>query len=107
MRRVPAAWSGLAALAAVAYVLVAATFLVTGGKPYYLAGLYPVLLAAGAEPVLRWAGRGAAWARRALLAPAHSGHNSYWSWGPPPEDAATHPRRRPAPHRPAPPGPRP
>ena len=27
----------------------------TGAKPYYLAGLFPVLLAAGAEPVLAWA----------------------------------------------------
>jgi 4-amino-4-deoxy-L-arabinose transferase-like glycosyltransferase len=40
---------------AVAYVLLACLFLVTGGKPYYLAGLYPVLLAAGADPVLAWA----------------------------------------------------
>jgi hypothetical protein len=23
------------------------------------------------------------------LAPAHSGHNAYWEWGPPPEDAGT------------------
>ena len=30
----------------------------TGGKPYYLAGLYPVLLAAGAQPVLDWARAG-------------------------------------------------
>jgi hypothetical protein len=46
---------------AVAYAVLALVFLVTGGKPYYLAGLYPLLLAAGAEPVLRrvggwWAG---------------------------------------------------
>jgi len=40
---------------AVAYVLLAVVFMATGGKPYYLAGLYPVLLAAGAEPVVRWA----------------------------------------------------
>ncbi len=39
---------------AVAYPLLAVVFLVTGGKPYYLAGLYPVLLAAGAVPTLRW-----------------------------------------------------
>ncbi len=39
---------------AVAYPLLAVVFLVTGGKPYYLAGLYPVLLAAGAAPTLRW-----------------------------------------------------
>ena len=156
---------------AVAYVLVAAVFLLTGGKPYYLAGLYPVLLAAGATPVLGWARRGARRTRMALLGaalvlslavagflflplvpvdrlaaspvvevnydagetvgwpafaatlakvrervpagervavltrnygeagavdhflpalgPAHSGHNSYWTWGPPPEEATT------------------
>ena len=42
---------------AVAYVVLLAVFLVTGGKPYYLAGLYPVLLAAGAEPTLAWSRR--------------------------------------------------
>ena len=154
---------------AVAYVLLAVVFMLTGGKPYYLAGLYPVLLAAGAAPVLAWARRSAA--RTALVAaaltlslasaaflilplvpadrlagspvlavnydagetvgwpalaatvaevrgrvppgervavltanygeagavdhflpelgPAHSGHNSYWTWGPPPDDATT------------------
>jgi hypothetical protein len=30
-------------------------FVATGGKPYYLVGLYPVLLAAGADPVVAWA----------------------------------------------------
>jgi hypothetical protein len=156
---------------AVAYVLVAVLFLVTGGKPYYLAGFFPVLLAAGAPAVVEWARRGARRVRSGLLvaalavslamsaplmlplvpvgelartpvpdinydagetvgwpqfaatigavharvpadervavltgnygeagavdrflpalAPAHSGHNSYWTWGPPPEDAAT------------------
>ncbi len=156
---------------AVAYVLVAALFLVTGGKPYYLAGFFPVLLAAGAPAVVGWARRGARRVRSGLivaavalslgmsallmlplvpvgelartpipdlnydagetvgwpefaatvaavhgkvpagervavltanygeagavdrflpaLAPAHSSHNSYWGWGPPPEDAAT------------------
>lgn len=39
----------------IAYGLLAVAFTVTGGKPYYLAGLYPVLLAAGAGPALRWA----------------------------------------------------
>ena len=39
---------------AVAYVLLALVFLVSGGKPYYLAGLYPVLLAAGAPAVVGW-----------------------------------------------------
>jgi Dolichyl-phosphate-mannose-protein mannosyltransferase len=39
------------------YVLLAVMFILTGGKPYYLAGLYPVLLAAGGGPVAAWAGR--------------------------------------------------
>jgi len=152
---------------AVAYVVLAVLFLVTGGKPYYLAGLYPVLLAAGAGPVVAWTRRGARRVRTGLvvaalalsllvdgtlglpvipvdrlagtpvvdvnydagetvgwpqlvalvrdahdgvsgravvvtrnygqagavdrfapdLGPAYSGHNSYWTWGPPPEDA--------------------
>lgn len=153
---------------AVAYVLVAALFLVTGGKPYYLAGFFPVLLAAGAPAVVGWVRRRATALRSGLLAvalaaslamsallmlplvpvgelartpipdinydagetvgwpefaatiaarvpagervavltgtygeagavdrflpalaPAHSGHNSYWGWGPPPEGAGT------------------
>ncbi|ANY08386.1 glycosyltransferase family 39 protein [Pseudonocardia sp. HH130630-07] len=40
---------------AVAYGLLLVLFTVTGGKPYYLAGLYPLLLAAGAAPALAWA----------------------------------------------------
>jgi 4-amino-4-deoxy-L-arabinose transferase-like glycosyltransferase len=55
---------------AVAYLVLAVVFLVTGGKPYYLAGLYPVLLAAGAEPTLRWVRRGATRLRAGLLAGA-------------------------------------
>ena len=55
---------------AVAYVLLAVLFMATGGKPYYLAGLYPVLLAAGAEPVVRWAGGRARRIRTALLGAA-------------------------------------
>ena len=45
---------------AVAYLVLVVVFLLTGGKPYYIAGLYPALLAAGALPTLRWvrAGRG-------------------------------------------------
>jgi hypothetical protein len=156
---------------AVAYVVVAVLFLVTGGKPYYLAGFFPVLLAAGAPAVVGWARRGAVRLRGTLLglalavsaamsallmlplvpveeladtpipdisydvgetvgwpqfaatiaavhatvpagervavltgnygeagavdrflpalAPAHSGHNAYWGWGPPPEEAGT------------------
>jgi len=53
---------------AVAYVVLALAFLVTGGKPYYLAGMYPVLLAAGAAPVLAWAARGRRRMRSGLLA---------------------------------------
>ena len=54
----------------VAYLLLAALFLVTGGKFYYLAGLYPVLLAAGAQPVLDWARRRSTALRTGLLAAA-------------------------------------
>ncbi|HUR74607.1 MAG TPA: glycosyltransferase family 39 protein, partial [Sporichthya sp.] len=55
---------------AVGYVVLAAVFLATGGKPYYQAGLYPALLAAGAEPVLRWVERGRRRLRRGVLAGA-------------------------------------
>ncbi|MCA0144388.1 glycosyltransferase family 39 protein [Blastococcus sp. LR1] len=55
---------------AVAYGVLAVVFLVTGGKPYYLAGLYPVLLAAGAAPVLDWVRRGGTRLRGGLLAAA-------------------------------------
>jgi 4-amino-4-deoxy-L-arabinose transferase-like glycosyltransferase len=37
-----------------AYALLLVAFLVTSGKPYYLAAMFPVLLAAGAEPTVRW-----------------------------------------------------
>jgi len=47
------------------FVVLLATFLVTGGKPYYLAGLFPLLLAAGAQPFLDWAPR--RWMAPALL----------------------------------------
>jgi hypothetical protein len=50
-------------LAATFGVLVA-VFLVLGGKPYYLAGLLPLLLAAGAQPVVDWGWR---WVPSALL----------------------------------------
>jgi 4-amino-4-deoxy-L-arabinose transferase-like glycosyltransferase len=42
--------------AAVAYLVLTGVFVVTGGKPYYLAGLYPILLAAGAQVRTRVAG---------------------------------------------------
>lgn len=51
----------------VAWVVLAVVFLATGGKPYYLAGLFPALLAAGAAPTLAWA---RSRVRRALLGTA-------------------------------------
>jgi hypothetical protein len=48
-----ARWRFLAA----AYAVLIAVFLATGGKPYYLAGTYPVLFAAGALPAVAWARR--------------------------------------------------
>jgi 4-amino-4-deoxy-L-arabinose transferase-like glycosyltransferase len=42
----------------VAYPIYALAMIATGGKAYYQAGFYPVLLAAGAPPVLRWLERG-------------------------------------------------
>ena len=52
-------------LFAVAWVFLAAVFLATGGKPYYLAGMFPVLLAAGAIETDAWIARGAP--RRGVL----------------------------------------
>jgi 4-amino-4-deoxy-L-arabinose transferase-like glycosyltransferase len=37
---------------AATFLVLFATFVVTGGKPYYLAGLFPLLFAAGAQPFL-------------------------------------------------------
>ena len=53
-----------------AYVVLAAAFLVTGGKPYYLAGMFPLLLAAGAGPVVAWLGRGRTRLRTGLISAA-------------------------------------
>jgi 4-amino-4-deoxy-L-arabinose transferase-like glycosyltransferase len=50
-----------------AWVALAVVFMATGGKPYYLAGLLPVLVGAGAVQVDGWLGRGRMRARRALL----------------------------------------
>ena len=52
------------------YLLLLVVFVLTGGKPYYLGGLYPVLLAAGAEPTLGWLHRGNERVRRFLLGTA-------------------------------------
>lgn len=43
---------------AVAYGVLFVVLLAAGGKHYYLAGMYPLLLAAGAAPTLRWVRRG-------------------------------------------------
>ncbi|MEA2191607.1 MAG: hypothetical protein QOI73_1728 [Solirubrobacteraceae bacterium] len=50
-----------------AWLVLAVVFMVTAGKPYYLAGLLPALIAAGALQVDGWLERGRARARRALL----------------------------------------
>jgi 4-amino-4-deoxy-L-arabinose transferase-like glycosyltransferase len=50
-----------------AYPILAVLFMLTGGKPYYLAGMFPVLLAAGAQPTVDWAARGRARLRRRML----------------------------------------
>ena len=54
----------------VAYLVLAATFIITGGKFYYLGGMFPLLLAAGAEPVIEWLRRGRVRLRRALIVTA-------------------------------------
>lgn len=56
-RWVPAAW-----------IIAAAVFVATGGKSYYLAGFFPALLGAGAQPVVGWVRR-RRW-RRVLLGAA-------------------------------------
>jgi hypothetical protein len=53
-----------------AWVILAAVFMATGGKPYYLAGMLPALLGAGAVSVDRWVEAGKGRARFALLAAA-------------------------------------
>ena len=53
-----------------AWVVLAIVFMATGGKPYYLAGLLPVLIAAGALAVDGWLARGRGGARRMALVAA-------------------------------------
>jgi hypothetical protein len=52
------------------WVVLAIVFMATGGKPYYLAGLLPVLLAAGSVKVDQWLERGNAATRKAALVTA-------------------------------------
>ncbi|HEV7752920.1 MAG TPA: glycosyltransferase family 39 protein [Baekduia sp.] len=54
-------------LFAVAWLVLVVVFIATGGKPYYIAGLFPVLLAAGAIETDAWLARGAGRTRGALL----------------------------------------
>jgi len=49
------------------WVVLAVVFMASGGKPYYLGGLLPALLGAGAAPVDAWLDRGRETVRRALL----------------------------------------
>jgi 4-amino-4-deoxy-L-arabinose transferase-like glycosyltransferase len=51
----------------VAWIFLVVAFLATGGKPYYLAGMFPVLLAAGGLETDAWLARGAARRRAVLL----------------------------------------
>lgn len=52
------------------WALLAVAFMATGGKPYYLAGLLPVLIAAGAPAVMSWIDGGRARLRRLALGAA-------------------------------------
>ena len=52
---------------AVAYPALAVVYIATGGKPYYLAMMFPVLLAAGAQPAVDWFAEGRTWLRRSGL----------------------------------------
>jgi hypothetical protein len=70
-----------------AYVLLAVLFIATGGKSYYLCGMYPMLLAAGAEPVAEWSRAG-----RARLDGGAGGRTDHQRL-PPPAVAPTRPGR--------------
>jgi 4-amino-4-deoxy-L-arabinose transferase-like glycosyltransferase len=53
-----------------AWLVLVIVFIVTGGKPYYLAGLFPVLLGAGAISAGAWLDHGSRRLRSSLLAAA-------------------------------------
>jgi 4-amino-4-deoxy-L-arabinose transferase-like glycosyltransferase len=44
----------------IAFIILLIVFTVTGGKPYYLGGMFPVLVGAGAQPTVDWVRRGRA-----------------------------------------------
>jgi 4-amino-4-deoxy-L-arabinose transferase-like glycosyltransferase len=50
-------WRAPTRFLAVAWALLGVVFMVTGGKPYYLAGLLPVVIAAGAVAARQWSAR--------------------------------------------------
>jgi hypothetical protein len=54
----------------VAYVVLAAVFVATGGKTYYLGAMLPLLLSAGAQPTVDWSRRGPTKLRKRLLVAA-------------------------------------
>ncbi len=54
----------------VAWIFLVVVFSIAGGKPYYLAGTFPVLLAAGALQADAWLMRGAVHRRKQLLGAA-------------------------------------
>lgn len=41
----------------IAYLVLVVVFLITGGKAYYLGGMFPLLLGAGAQPTIDWCHR--------------------------------------------------
>ena len=53
-----------------AWVILAVVFMVTGGKPYYISGLMPAMLAAGSDTVDGWLDRGRRAGRRVVLVAA-------------------------------------
>lgn len=55
---------------AVAYVVLLVVIVATGGKPYYVAGMFALLVAAGAQPAADWMRRGRARLRTTLLGAA-------------------------------------
>lgn len=50
-----------------AYVVLGVIFVATGGKTYYLGGMLPLLLAAGAQPTVDWSRRARVRLRRGLV----------------------------------------
>jgi 4-amino-4-deoxy-L-arabinose transferase-like glycosyltransferase len=54
----------------IAFVVLVITFTVTGGKPYYLSGMFSVLLGAGAQPTVDWVRRGRSRLRAGLVTAA-------------------------------------